>query len=109
KITEVLSHDFKQRILMHRDGILRTMYFVYNERLESVPKMNERVIIHLVREFRSYQLQANQNMRLLENIAASKSVYNPIANTVRADILGIRRPNRFGEPMIGDTLRFYFT
>lgn len=109
KIIEILLREFKERIIVPVEDIVRTMDTVMTEKFESIPKMNQRVIMYITNEFRTHQIQRNKHMLLEEYYPLSQSLYDPSSLTARFDSQSVKLANRFGQPKVGGTARFYFT
>ncbi len=107
KVTELLSLRYKQKILFDREGIVRLMQRVVEERLESVPRMNQRVIMYAMNDFMTHQVQANKVMQWGEGHVSSQKLYDQVGQKTYVDLWHIKQPNRLGVPRIGGTLRFW--
>ncbi len=108
KISEVLALEYKQRILVDRASIIRKMGIVIEERLESIPKMNQRVVMYCCNDFRISQDYADRNLKLEAHYVLSQRLYDPSAEVVRYDPGKIKLANRLGQAKVGGTSRFYF-
>lgn len=62
-----LAKEFKQKVMPTRSSIAREMQSVYEERVESIPEMNRRVVIILCRLIRNGLLETERNNYLLDN------------------------------------------
>jgi len=109
KISEVLAKEFKQRILVSRGDIIQKMAIVAQEFLESIPKMNQRVVMIITSDFRRYQLEVDRNLKLEAHYTLSQRLYDPSAEVVKYDPGIVKMANRLGETKVGSTHRFYFT
>lgn len=109
KIKEVLKREFKQDILFDRASIIRLMERAIIDRIETVPKMNQRAIMYATSEYRIYQLEINKHLKWEAHYTLSQRLYDPSVEIVRYDPQTIVRPNRLGVPKVGGTTRFYFT
>ncbi len=109
KIIEVLKREFKQDILVDRSSIIRIMERVILDRIETVPKMNQRVVMTITNELRIHQLEVDKNLKLEAHYASSQLLYDPTVEIVRYDPQNIKMANRLGYPQVGGTTRFYFT
>lgn len=90
KATQVLSKEFRQRIVFDIESVKRVMARVYSEMLETVPQMNERTVMELTHEFRNHQLLTNQRLRYEEGYVASQMLFNPISNVAQVDVRAIK-------------------
>lgn len=108
KITEELSRQFKQKILFDRGGVVRLMQRVAEERLESVPRMNQRVIMYAVNDFTTHQIEANKVMKWGEGLISSKSQFDTVGKKTVPDLKSMKFSNRLGVPHVGGTVRFHF-
>ncbi len=109
KIVEVLKREFKQDILVDRASIIRIMERVLLERIETVPKLNERCIMVITNEFRVHQLEVDKNLKLEAHYVSSQLFYDSTTEVVRYDPQAIKLANRLGYPRVSGTVRFYFT
>jgi hypothetical protein len=108
KITEKLSIIYQQKVLVDIASIKRIMQRVYEARHETVPKMNQRVIMTIMNEFNDHQLSVNKHLTWEAHYQQSQKLYD--ASTARGpDLQGIKLANRLGKPDVGGTQRFYFT
>jgi len=108
-ITHVLKREFSQNVIISEADIKKVMQRVMGERMESVPKMNQRVIMYITNEFRDHQLDVNKHLRWDENKHFAETLYDPISCNLRADPYNVKLSNRFGRARVGGTARFYFT
>ena len=108
KIIELLLFEFSKKIIIDIPSIIRVMQRVLEERLETIPKMNQRVIMYIMNEFRNHQLEINKVMNWEENYTASQKLYDPIAQSSHKPI-NIKLANRLGKQRVGGTLNFYYT
>lgn len=108
KTADILKKQFTQDIIFDRASVIRVMQRVIEERRESVPKMNQRVIMYLCDEFRDHQINVNKHLRWEENYIESQRIYDPTLSR-GPDIYSIKLANRLGKPRVGGTQRFYFT
>ena len=109
KIKEVLKRMFIQDILIDRASIVRVMERVLEERIEPVPKMNQRVIMTITNEYMVYQLQVSKVLKAEEFFVLSQRLYDPSVEISRYDPQKVKLANRLGWPKVGNTKRFYFT
>jgi len=109
KITEVLSRQFKQKIKVPKGDITRILQRIIEERLESIPKMNERVVMTITNDFRNHQQERKRNMRWEEFYPLSQSLMDINAGSQKFDQQIIKLPNRLGYDRVGGSQRFYFT
>lgn len=108
RIKEVLRREYNQDVKFDRASIIRLMERVITERRESIPKMNQRVVMYAANEFRTYQIDLNKKLAWEENYVLSQRLYDPISESAKFDIKSYKSRNRLGVPKVGDTLRFYF-
>jgi hypothetical protein len=109
KITEVLKRRFTQDILIDRASIIRLLDRVILERIEPIPKMNQRVIMIATNEFIIHQLDAEKHLRWEEFYPLSQRLYDPSVGNGKYDPHKTKLSNRLGVPNVGGTTRFYFT
>lgn len=108
KIIDVLKGEFFQDILVDRASIIRVMERVQMERLESIPFMNQRVIMYITNEYRNHQSQLVKRLKYEEGYVQSQRLYDPTVER-GPDYQNIKLRNRLGKPLVGGTVRFFFT
>ena len=108
KISEVLAREYKQRILISRGDIIRIMGKTAEQFLESIPKMNQRVVMDICNDFRIDQGYVDRNLKLEAGFVLSQRLYDPSVEVVRYDPSTIKLANRLGQEKVGSTHRFYF-
>jgi hypothetical protein len=108
KIEETLSLEFRQEVMIDIASIVRVMERVYGERRETVPKMNQRVVMYICNEFRNHQLQANKNLKWEAHFVESQQLFD--SSTQRGpDLQKLKITDTLFRPKVGGTLRYYFT
>jgi len=107
KIIEVLSHDFKQRIVYDPLSITNTMQIVFDQYFESIPRMNERVVMYLCNDFRNNQIEVNKRLNWSECFETSQMVFDPRGNK-GPDLQNIKLANRLGQDRVGGNISFVF-
>ncbi len=109
KISEVLAREYKQRILISRGDIIRVMGKITDQFLETIPKMNQRVVMEICNDFRINQAYVDRNLKLEAGFVLSQRLYNPISEVVQYDPSTIKLANRLGQAKVGGSHRFFFT
>jgi len=109
KIVEVLKRKFKQDILIDRGSIVRLMERAILERIETIPKMNQRVIMYAVNEFMVHQLQVDKHLKWEAHYVQSQRLYDPTVEISRFDAQRKALRTDFRGQRVGGTQRFYFT
>ena len=109
KITEVLRREYKQDILIDRGSIIRLMERALIDRLETITKMNQRVVMYAANEFRVHQLDVDKHLKWEAHFAVASQLYDPTTETSKYDPQMTKLANRLGVPAVGGTSRFYFT
>ena len=66
-ITDTLAKEYKQKIIVTDSSIMRTMVRVHEERIETVPEMNRRVALDLLREVRNQYDETERANYLMSN------------------------------------------
>lgn len=108
KIVEVLKREFTQNINIDDNSIVKIMVRIAEQRLESIPRMNQRVVMEICSEFRQYQIDMNKHMLWEENYSESQKIYNMVGMLGTKDPeIKIRIARNGGK--VGSTARFYFT
>ena len=107
KVSRVLNIDYVQRINIDRASVIRVMLRVIGERLETIPKMNQRVIMYLCDEYRNHQYQLHKHLKWEDHYRESQRLYDPtVERTFDTQI--VKPANRLGRPRVGGTIRFMF-
>lgn len=115
KICDILKRTYKQSVIVDKASIVRVMQRVHEERLESIPKMNQRVIMYVTNSFNTHQLEATKHLRWAEKEFKSRQLITLEPDDEwcqRADTdvhLFTKNTNRLGKNHVGGTLRFYST
>jgi hypothetical protein len=115
KITEVLGREFKQDVIVDKGSILRVMQRIIEKRIESIPKMNQRVVMELCNEIRNHQINNAKHYQWEEDYYISQQLIDREAEMVRYDPQMIKLNDR-GSGIVKmnkgngiSTVRFYFT
>lgn len=109
KIRQILGREFRQKILFDRASVVRLMERVFEEKVETIPKMNQRVVMYATNEFRVHQLEVNKRMKWEGGYSLSQRLYDPLYDKGAIDSQKIKLANRLGYPTVGGTTRFYFS
>jgi hypothetical protein len=107
KAAEILKIDFVQTILFDKASVIRIMQRVLQERLEPVPKMNQRVLMYLLNEYRNHQADLHKKFKWEEHYIESQRLYDPTTGR-GPDLQNIKLANRLGKSRVGSTSRFIF-
>jgi len=107
RAAEILRGEFVQNINFDRASVIRIIQRVMAERLEPVPRMNERVLMYLTNEYRNHQADLHKKMKWEEHYIESQRLYDPTVER-GPDLENIKLANRLGKPRVGGTMRFYF-
>ena len=107
KIAEVLGRTYVQKINFDRASVIRVMSRVLEERLEPIPRMNERVIMSCVSEYLNHQQEIHRNLKWEENYIESQRLYDPTVER-GPDMARIKLANRLGKDRVGGSVRFVF-
>jgi hypothetical protein len=109
KVTSVLKKEYVQNVIIDRASIVRIMQRVAEERMETIPKMNQRVIMYLTNDFRVHQETASKHLKWEAHFVQSQRLFDPTVQSSKFDQQMIKIPNRLGNLKVGGTVRFYFT
>ena len=109
KISEVLAREYKQRILINRGDIIRLIGRVVEEKLDTIPRINQRVVMYACNHFRINQAYVDRNLKLEAHYVLSQRLYDPSSERVSYDPAQVKLANRLGKDRVGGTARFYFT
>jgi hypothetical protein len=110
KVADILKREFIQEVIIDKASIGRVMQRVLSERIETVPKMNQRVIMYLCNEVRVHQLQVSKNLKLEAHYIESQRLYDPTTDR-GPDLYSHKFRDTVNYPghSVGGTTRFYFT
>lgn len=107
KVTETLARDFRgTQISIDRESIVREMIHVITLRHESVPRMNQRVVMELCNIFRNHQVETHKHLDWSENYIASQKLVNLKTRQTAFDSNVVRGRTHRGTPMTGGTMQF---
>jgi len=109
KISETLFREFKQRILVSRADIIRTMGRVVSERFDGIKKVIQRTVMEICSDFRREQLTIDKHLKWEAHYNLSQRLYDPSVESSKSDPSSIKLANRLGLQRVGGTARFYFT
>lgn len=109
KIVEVLQQNFTQTVNISRGDIKKIMLRILAERLEEIPMMNQRVVMTIVDEFRTHEIDVEKRLWWADRYKYTQVLQDDTEGVARYDPAGIKLANRLGEPRVGGTSRFYFT
>lgn len=76
-LTNTLAKEYNQKIVFTPSSIARECDMIHNERPDTVPNMNQRVILSLLQQFRNESDMIEKNNYLMENYWHSYN-YDPI-------------------------------
>ena len=107
KIAQVLSGEFCQYINIDKASVVRVMQRVLEERAETIPKMNQRVVMYITNEYRNHQGQLHKHLKWEEHFVESQRLYDPTTERT-IDLQRIKLANRLGKARVGGTVRFIF-
>ena len=108
KITEILAKQYKNvRVIITRASIIRAMGRQVDRRLDTVPRMNQRVIMDIVGEYRRHQVEVNKHLRWEEGFPSSQLLVDPVGRI--AAIPNNQLSKIENSTAVGGTLNFYFT
>lgn len=106
-IQEVLARAYKRPPVIPRDSIIRVMQRVLEERLDSIPKLNQRVVMYIANEYLTHQKTVNKHLRWEEGYHTSQRMYDPLGKVASIPIDNMRKIEHSRN--VGGTLNYYFT
>jgi hypothetical protein len=110
KIVDILGRRYKQQVLIDRASVIRVMQRVLSEKIETIPKMNQRVLMYLANDVMNHQEEVNKHLHWEENSFKTLQLVNLDTMVAATDVTyGVKFANRLGVPKVGNTVRFYFT
>ena len=87
----------------------KIMLRILSEKLEEIPMMNQRVLMTIVDEFRTHQIDVHKRLWWSERSRFTQILQDNTEGVARYDPGAIKLANRLGQPRVGGTSRFYFT
>lgn len=108
KVRRELAQEYRQNVIVDRASVIRIMQRILEERVETIPRMNQRSIMTICADVRRHQDEIHRNLKWEAHYIDSQKLYD--ASVERGpDIYNIKLANRLGKPRVGGTMRFYFT
>jgi len=92
-LTETMGKEFRQRVVFTDSSIMRTMQRVFEERYETIPQMNQRVVLELLRNARNEFDETERANYLMSNIWEAYN-YDPILGIKPYDNIKLNRRYR---------------
>lgn len=109
KATNELLDEFMNPVLFSVEDIVRVMTRVMEEKIESIPEMNTRVIMYLTHDYRLHAYSAIKALRQGEGYIASQNpAYDGVADMVRFDQALVKKINNHPSSSNNSTMQFYF-
>ena len=68
KVTDILAKEYNGKVVIPSSSIMREMQTQYEDRVDTIAKMNQRVIMELVRSFRNYQSEITRASYWAQNV-----------------------------------------
>lgn len=105
KVQELVRKDFIVRMVVDDGSVVRIMQRVLEERIDGIPRMNQRVIMYIVNNYLTYQIETNKHLNWAENFSNSQKLFD--CTTRRG---AISNWTVYSSPKLTpSTVRFYFT
>ena len=104
KITDCIHKDITTTVKIPDESIVRLMQRVLEQRLETIPKMNQRVIMSCVNDYLDYQLDVNKKLNWAEGYSWSQKLYDPISRKGAVSSWS----TKLNPKNSATTVRFYF-
>jgi hypothetical protein len=108
-VSKVFKNTYSQQIIIDDDSVKRVLRRVFDEKLETVDRMNQRAVMYLVNGTEAHLRLRDVRYDQEQNFKYSQSLYDPLSGRAGADIFNIKLAQRYGKPLVGGTLRFYHT
>jgi restriction endonuclease len=105
RVTELIHKDISTNVTIDIGSIVRVMQRILEQRLESIPSMNQRVLMELTRHYLNYQVEANRNLYWAEMFVESQRLFDQ--NARRGAIANWTV--KLNPKHSATTQRFYFT
>jgi hypothetical protein len=101
-VTDILSKDFIHPIVIENDSIYRVLQRVLEDRLESFPNMLRRVVMEIVDEIKTFELERTKNLKFEKYFQYTQKIYD-ISSRSGPDMQIVKLSKQ------PSTLRFYHT
>jgi hypothetical protein len=105
KITKVINKDITTKVTIPKESIARIMFRVMSERLETIPKMNERVVMTCVNDYLVYQLSVSKHLNWADGYIQSQRLFDP---TCRRGVIA-NWTVKTNPKKLSTAVRFHFT
>jgi len=110
KLTQEMTRWFTNPVRFDRRSVVWVMDKILNERIETIPKMNQRVIMEISNNFKVYQLERNKHMRWESVFPQSQRLYDELSGKSNFDMGWIKDNTTVRRSAIQPGgVRFYFT
>lgn len=108
--TNMLLKEFKNPVFFSAEDIVKVMGRIAEEKYESIPKMNRRVIMDLTKDYRIHAYSVLKQLHLDEGYIASQNpAYDEVANMTKFDQRLVQKISQSRASSSNATLQFYFT
>lgn len=105
QITKAIQKDITTPVKVDTNSIVRVMGRVLEQRLETIPKMNQRVIMYVVNDYLDYQLDVNKKLNWADGYVQSQRLFDPTFRRGVVSSWGVKTNPKNS----ATTARFYFT
>lgn len=109
KIGTMMEEEFGGFLRISPSDILRVMQRVAEVRIESIPRMNERVVMEITADYRQHLLQLNRQLKWEENVINGSLLFDAVSGRSAMDAGKLKMRDRLLRPKVGGTLNFAFT
>jgi len=106
-VSRVFKNTYSQKIILDDESIKRILRRVFEEKLETVDRMNQRAVMYLVSSTEGHLQNRDIRFEQEKNYKYSQSLYDPLSSRAGVDTFNIKLAQRLGKPLVGGTLRFY--
>jgi hypothetical protein len=101
-VTDILNHDFIHPIEVDDESVLRVLQRVLEERLEPFYRMVTRVVMEIVNEIKTFELERTKHLRYEKFFEYTQKIYD-VSSRSGPDMQTIKLSKQ------PSTLRFYHT
>ena len=109
KIGTMMKEEFGTFLKISASDVVRIMQRVAEYRIESIPRMNERVVMEITADYRQHLLQLNRQLKWEENVINGSLLFDAVSGRSAMDAGKLKLRDRLLVPKAGGTLNFAFT
>lgn len=108
KLDAVLKREVGWSVTIDKASIIRLMERVIEERLETIPKMNQRVVMYGASEYKRHVMEVNKRLNWEKNYIPSQLLFDPVGVKSNYNPIKMTTSSIYPRYKPGTT-HFYFT